>query len=315
MFKATLYRTGAVVTGWEAPPKPIGAKEGVRDIIEDMSPKSRRRCAFAFSNSPRDWGVMATLTFEKQPKDCKAGLAKFSRGIRREFGADLQWGWVMEFQSRGVVHFHVFFERLAFEARGWLHPAHVEIFRRKGKYVDILRGPAERFIVDLWCSASGEKSDRFVRFQRGGIVEILRSPEAAGRYVAKEASKRQQKRLPEGVDKAGRWWWLSPAGKPQPEKVIQLDPHRWPFPFATTTVFERSKMEEIEIESELALCQLKPNARQYRLNVSEPSSLNFSDMREVWERTTRTVEAKRNSESMKRLMRGLPLVPCPGPKP
>jgi hypothetical protein len=231
--KLTVYKTGAIAH-WRV----VGGTRSLpffRGKITDMSKRSRIRAAWAFANAPRDWAAMAVLTFRENPPCPKAALRKFVRKFRLFFGPSYQWAWVMEFQSRGVVHFHIFLERRILKRHAW----HVEKLIRRGKEVDLVRGGLEELIVTMWASAVGDDHPDFLRFQRGGIIELLRSPDAAARYVAKEASKRAQKVLPEWLEGAGRWWWLSPAGKPRRQKVITIK--RWPYDRPYALIFDTDK--------------------------------------------------------------------------
>jgi hypothetical protein len=208
-----------------------------RGAIADQSKKSRLRCAFALSNSPLDWGAMATLTFATQPTHPKTALKRFVRALKRDIGS-IQWAWVMEWQTRGVVHFHLFFEQRWCDQVGYF----TETVSRKGQEVEIIRGPIDEWITETWIEATGCREAAFLRFQRGGIVERLRSPDAAGRYVAKEAGKRAQKSLPEGVEAAGRWWWLNPEFKPKPEGTLELE--KWPYEKAYHHVFDVAALKK-----------------------------------------------------------------------
>lgn len=188
------------------------------------------------SNAPRDWGAMAVLTFREQPREPKEALKKFVRSFRTMFGPDWQWAWVMEWQLRGVVHFHLFFERDLIERYGYS----VEELTRHGHLVKVIRGFLDDWIVRKWIACVGDDHEDFQKFQRGGILEMLRTPDAAARYVAKEAGKRAQKQLPDGVNAAGRWWWISPAGKPRPTGVLTLK--TWPMDKCYKLVFDTTTL-------------------------------------------------------------------------
>lgn len=127
---------------------------------------------------------------------------------------DWQWGWLMEFTKNEIVHFHIFLEAPALAAAGWIHPRWIERVSRRGKPTDIVRGPFDVAARSAWLESIPKRTAAAEAFNRGGIVELFRSPDAAARYVAKEAAKRHQKELPEGLDPQGRWWWLSEPGKP-----------------------------------------------------------------------------------------------------
>jgi hypothetical protein len=104
----------------------------------------------------------------------------------------------------------------------------------------VVRGGFDDWLVNAWIAATGNCSEAFSRFQRGGIVEVLRSPDAAARYIAKEAGKREQKELPEGVEGGKRWWWLSKRGKPVPEARGRLID--WPLAVPLSRVFDKAQL-------------------------------------------------------------------------
>ncbi len=211
-----------------------------RGGIHDLSKRSRLRCAWALSNAPEDWGAMAVLTFREQPAEPKLALKKFVRSFRLQFGPHVQWSWVMEWQSRGVIHFHLFFSQPFLDSLGD-SLGNCEHVIRRGKPKRIMRGFLDEWLVRKWCACVGDNHPDFLAFQRGGIIELLDKKDAAGRYVAREAGKRSQKRLPEGVSAAGRWWWISPAGKPVPGRTIVVK--NYPWPTAYRLIFDVAAME------------------------------------------------------------------------
>lgn len=211
--------------------------ETPRGKIHDLSKRSRLRCAWLLANAPKPWGAMAVLTFRTQPSHPKEALKFFVRRFRLDHGNHWQWSWIMEWQSRGVIHFHLFFENAFLDSLGY----HTERLVRHGKETEIIRGNVEDWIVETWCRAVGDATIAFRRFQMGGIVELLRTPDAAARYVAREAGKRTQKQLPEGVEAAGRWWFISRAGKPKPGKTIVIK--NYPWPTAYRFIFDRKSLE------------------------------------------------------------------------
>lgn len=233
----TIFRVGGVIH-W--PVVAAGKRKSFlpvpRGRIHDLSKRARIRCAFLLANAPKPWGAMAVLTFREQPSNPKEALKYFVRRFRIEHGDRWQWSWIMEWQNRGVIHFHLFFEQEWLDSLGYK----TERIIRHGKPTDICRGNVERWIVETWTRATGDTTSAFRRFQMGGIVEILQSPDAAARYVAKEAGKRQQKQLPDGVEAAGRWWFISRAGKPIPGETITI---RYPWPLAYKYIFDRKKLD------------------------------------------------------------------------
>jgi hypothetical protein len=183
---------------------------------------------------------MVTLTFETQPANPKDAFDKFTRAFRECFGKDRQWGWIMEYQARGVVHYHIFLGSDFADCCTTHGPSGMEFVVRNGRETSLVRGHFDDWVVNQWIAATGNNSDAFARFQRGGIIELFRTPDAAARYVAKEAGKREQKALPEGCEGGRRWWWLSKAGKAIPEFSGQVVD--WPLAVPLSRVFDKSQL-------------------------------------------------------------------------
>lgn len=185
---------------------------------------------------------MVTLTFRKQPQNPKAIFDKWKRALRRDYDTACQWGWIMEYQRREVVHYHIFFGADFVSRNGIDRSGSVETILRRGVATSILRGSFDDWATSQWISATEDHSDAFRKFQEGGICEYFRSPDGAAKYVAKEASKRHQKALPEGVDGGSLWWWISKPGKPQIVGWGELV--SWPFGKVLSRVFEREKLAD-----------------------------------------------------------------------
>lgn len=240
----TFYSNGAHIH-W--PLRSQKAKRGKgRGKTGDASIRAMRRAAFILGNAVKPWGVMATLTLRESVTNPKRKHKSMLQAITREFGASFQWAWFMEFQRRGVIHFHWFFEREEIERRGWLQPEHLQVKKRRAKPTIILRGPFEHFIVLHWCRIVKDSSPQFLAFQRGGICELVRTPDAAGRYLASYATKEGQKKLPEGVDGCGNWWGMSECGRPVPTShgVVTT----FPFDKAYSFVYDKAVLSELVTE-------------------------------------------------------------------
>lgn len=232
----TKFKTGSIAS---APV--VGTKASVglrppRGAIADMSVRSRLRAAWAFANAECDWGMMATLTYAKIPRDPKDDLKRFGRAWRAKFGASTLPSWIMEFQDRGACHFHLFFDAAFTSVVATCSGSWLEVVYRDGVKTELVRGGFDQWICSEWGRIVGDTSLAFRRFQGGGIVELLRSPDAAARYVAKEAGKRAQKELPEGMQPQGRWWWLNPRFKPRPRG--RIDVKHWPYERHYRLVFD-----------------------------------------------------------------------------
>lgn len=241
-----------------------GGQAGVREVIRDQSSKSRRNCAMKFGNAdcvadsrPKlcQWIAMLALTWHEIPAavDVKSCWKKFVRRWRLRFGEPPD-AWLMEMQERGAPHFHIFIcaESVAGQAVCELlaEGSRIETVaanspRGNGRMRQIVGGNFARGIARDWLECTGQCDDEHARWwhEDRGIVEIVDSPDAAGKYVAKESSKRQQKELPahyaEGL---GQWWRINPRWKPRPRArgFVSLDD--WPFPAPYAVVWESGKL-------------------------------------------------------------------------
>lgn len=179
----------------------------------EQSVKSRLNCAFKLGNAETSWIAMATLTYRDSPADYETvqrHWTRFKDRLRKAFPGS-EWAWILEFQKRGAAHFHVFLG----DGDGIglaLKTEETVTRKRKGKDTEIFNGPVSSWIAETWIDVVGDTSKRFLSFQRGGIVEKMRSADAAGRYAAKEASKRVQKSAPWPVL---QWWGMSNGIRPR----------------------------------------------------------------------------------------------------
>ena len=251
-----LYKHGARIhfqsryNGHTPPPR----EDDDERLIKDQSKNSRMRAAFAFGNAGGmevgtecDWLAMTTLTWHVAPSPelVKWCLDKLRREWRRRWLEPMD-GWVMEMQARGVPHFHVFHAHQS-QAGKIIAGMPTRIFRRKGRPTEIVGGSFENWLVQTWLSCTGEKDDLdALAFARGGICEIFRTPDAAGRYIAKESCKRQQKILPPMYEAGlGRWWWLNPRWHPQPVSAHSARMVNWPWAVPLARVWDKSALADV----------------------------------------------------------------------
>jgi len=203
-----------------------------------MSLKSRLRAGWAFGQAECVWHSMLLLSWREFPPapSVKRTLAALRKRMRRRgFSFD---GWILEFQRRGAPHFHLF---IADDS-----PLAAQLDREKWRTVDrdghatqVSDGPTIRRIIADWIELIGDYTEETDNFQNGGICERMRNPDGAGRYVAKEAAKRNQKELPEKyAEGVGRWWWLHPRLTPRSRKSEPLDLASYPFPRPYSMVYQ-----------------------------------------------------------------------------
>jgi hypothetical protein len=164
---------------------------GRRGGIAAFSESSRRRLEFVAANCCARFRTLVTLTYHARVeawetdavrnrrivKRSKRDLNRFLARMRREMGPYL---WIQEFQSRGVIHYHLLCE-------GGLSP--------------------ERCVV-VWTRATGELDDADA-LRHAVRVESVSGQKQVRSYLGRYLGKQRQKLLPPGVEGAGRWWGRS----------------------------------------------------------------------------------------------------------
>jgi len=171
---------------------------------------------------------MITLTWRlaPEPKAVKKALEKLRRLWFERYGEGLD-AWIMEMQIRGVPHFHLFVAEESAAGREIAQmPTQIMVRRKKPRR--IVRGRFDAWLVQSWLEILDDDDEGTKAFQRGGICELFDSPSGAARYVAKEATKREQKLLPEQYSAGlGRWWYLARKWKPKAEDQGRIDGDVW----------------------------------------------------------------------------------------
>lgn len=177
-----------------------------------QSAKSRQNCAFQLGNAETDWLAMVTLTYRTNPssyEEVAGHRVRWFDSMRKEWGR-FDYAWFLEFTERGVAHYHVFVGSGG-DLGDAIRRERTRTVTRKGNPVAILRGDVDASAVHHWRRITSDGSDEWDAFQTGGIVERMRTPDAAGRYAAKEAGKRVQKIAPWPVK---QWWNMSREIRP-----------------------------------------------------------------------------------------------------
>jgi len=214
--------------------------------IGSMSTKSRLRAVFAFLNAPSPWSHMVTLTFPEQPACPREALNKLCRTMRETLDMHHQWGWIMEYQKKGRVHYHLFLSAAWMDTNFPNARDNTEVVGCGGNARVVSRGAIDLFFVSAWKAAVGCYDASFCAFQEGGIVEPFRSSEGAARYVAKEAGKRCQKKLPPGIKGGNRWWFLSPEGSAKATGFYHLS--HYPLEKGYRVIFDKTILEDFLLE-------------------------------------------------------------------
>lgn len=209
---------------------PGEAPESVERASQAQSAKSRHRCAFTLGNAETDWLAMMTLTYRINPEDyetVKRHRTRTLESARKKWGK-FDYAWFLEFTKKGTAHYHVFLGSGGMLGK-LIKEEETETVTRKGKKTKILRGEVDASFSRWWINQVGDDDPGFRAFQEGGIIELVRHPDAAGRYAAKEAGKRVQKSAPWPVR---QWWYQSPHLAPsiRKKRIVTVKEYLKAFP-------------------------------------------------------------------------------------
>ncbi len=137
-------------------------------------------------------------------------------------------------QERGAPHFHLFIARqsnvgglvCAALQDGAIEMAEKGSPRGGTRTRRLVRTKWVEKIGRAWCECALQdySAEALWWHTQRGIVEVVESADAAGRYVAKECAKREQKVLPDHyAEGLGRWWYLAKRWTPQARLECDLD--------------------------------------------------------------------------------------------
>ena len=170
-------------------PRQSGQRKGggTRNKIQSRSKESMNRLSFHLRNDPADLRYMVTLTYPRlypsNGTEAKGHLKALQAWLRRR---GIGGYWVMEFQNRGAVHFHLFI-----------------VARVK---VTELRDAWNRIIREY--RPDGEVAQvRIQRMNRAAMVVY--------------AVKRNQAKVPDSFADTGRFWGCFNLPKYEPLQTIQ----------------------------------------------------------------------------------------------
>jgi hypothetical protein len=169
---------------------------GLRGKIDSFSWASKRRLMMTAENAFPDLITQFALTYHKsQPdgKTVKKHLNTFLTAFRRKYqGATYLW--ILEFQSRGVPHFHLFIS-LRHDLAG-----------------------LGQWLGETWNRIAEPESKAHLEVHTHPNNLIAWSMETAG-YLCKYLDKDAQKRVPAGFTEIGRFWGASRGIVPEPIAV------------------------------------------------------------------------------------------------
>ena len=202
--------------------------EHKREGIKLLSKRSLIRLALLVRSSGIRWQSVWTLTYGPNyplsGKTAKRNLNAFLVAAKREFGP-FEYFWVLEFQKRGAVHFHIattlpepdVFQRASF-ARIWARIAQPGDWH----YCSWPLNPKARSHSQVL--GTRQAVERVHSHQKSW--EIVREQDGMSRYLAKYANKLRQKEVPAWYRNVGRFWGTSKGVKlPKGEELESEDEH------------------------------------------------------------------------------------------
>lgn len=167
---------------------------GLRGAITEFSEKSRARCEKHIRNLPTgSIKYFLTLTYpagwSNDGVRIKRDLATMVKRLKRMGFGGLVW--VLEFQSRGAPHFHLWLDR--------------------GFGGDIDEGI--KLCANAWYEVVGSGNPNHLKVHMGlagggnkPCLEVVRNEHAPSYYAVKYCTKAEQKTVPEAYYNVGRFW-------------------------------------------------------------------------------------------------------------
>ncbi|WP_183362457.1 rolling circle replication-associated protein [Geomonas limicola] len=172
---------------------PIGAD---RSEISSFSAASKRRLRFTASNAFPELVSQFALTYHnRQPegRTVKAHLNTFLTSLRRKY-PEVRYLWILEFQTRGTAHFHLF-----------LSLPHT---------TPNLQG----FMAEKWHKIAEPDSPELLRFHQHPN-NFIAWEMGSGAYLCKYLDKEHQKAVPVGFSGVGRFWGNSRGIVPPAQEI------------------------------------------------------------------------------------------------
>jgi hypothetical protein len=203
-----------------------------RGKIRKFSKSSQKRLARIISNNAERFRYFFTVTYRMNHRDCKiskAHIDRFLTRFRKACGSIVGYVWVLEFQKRGAVHFHIWFDEFEVQRFSeWLNMiVRKQILNRfKGDDKNIERF---KFLTYLWLVVTGQLGDEKA-VKAATDLKVIVSCKFIKGYAIKYAWKEEQKEYHGNVDLdtgeiveswTGRFWGGSRSVKN--EKLFYSD--------------------------------------------------------------------------------------------
>ena len=178
--------------------------KGTRKKISSFSNKAKRKLRFTALNATQGLTCQFCLTYHNfYPSDgvqVKSHMNRFLNKFRRKFQG-YSYLWILEFQSRGVPHFH-FFSSLP------------------------VTDPNRMILAAMWADIVDPGNEALRKFHEHP-KNFIQWDMGNGQYLCKYLDKEAQKHVPEKFDNVGRFWGASRGlvGLPQEVRSHYVQKH------------------------------------------------------------------------------------------
>lgn len=198
-----------VVRDYGPQPQPEHLKDARRGEVQMFSAKSASRLTRMARNASPALVSQFCLTYHQAAPDgatAKKHLDAWLMAVRRA-APGAGYLWILEFQSRGVPHFHV-----------WLTVPYSEaLWKRLGKAWNRIAEPDSP--QHLWWHTEERLDARTGKVQRSMLDWDMKGAGYLRKYMSKEA----QKCVPDGFGWVGRFWGASRGLVPDPVTLEASD--------------------------------------------------------------------------------------------
>jgi hypothetical protein len=161
------------------------AKPGKKNVITLFSWASKRRLRFTAANAFPPLISQFVMEYHRRNpggRAVKKNLYCFLKAVRKEYPG-IGYLWILEFQKRGVVHFHIYFTLTVSKE-------------------------FHKFLAVTWHEIAEPESFKHLKVHLHSKQFIAWDMKTAG-YLTKYLDKDCQKKVPEGFDGVGRFWGAS----------------------------------------------------------------------------------------------------------
>ena len=198
-----------VVRDYGPQAQPEHLKDVKRGVVEMFSPRSAARLTRTARNAMPQLVSQFCLTYHQAKPDgatAKKNIHAWLQVLNR-VAPGVGYLWILEFQSRGVPHFHV-----------WLTaPYSVDLWQRLGRAWNRIAEPDSP--EHLWWHTAERVDSSTGKVQRSFMAWEMKGAGYLRKYMSKEA----QKCVPDGFGFVGRFWGCTRDLVPEPIEIPAED--------------------------------------------------------------------------------------------